>query len=368
MGKDYCSGKHGHFPLQLSPLNYGGLSSDQGLGLADATTFPGGDGGHYCNLSRPPLPINGFAADACQLLNEQFQPWQKYCHNQSLQSPTAFGCQRVQAAAHYDCHLQLKKLDLGAPLLAPATSQKKFVVFDQSGSQRSMFISSINSMSPPLTREHFNQKSCSLPTCPVAKPNVPGYANYTSDDTCWGESKVSAGNEADEMHENTEDLEALLCSEDEDDEVASTGHSPIYVSGHPRKERDEEFTSSTSQLKRRKLDKVEEEGANEEPMMADTASSYKPPKSTDSSCVGDSESCSARPSQHSMPKKNITFATGESFAAKRIRREKIRKTVGILRSILPGGARKDATTVLDETIQYLRSLRLKVRALEGSPW
>ncbi|CAN6465764.1 unnamed protein product [Victoria cruziana] len=363
MGKDYFPGIHGHFPLQLSTLNYVGLSSDQGLGLADATTLPAGDAGHYCSLSRPPVPIHGFVADACQLLNKQFhQPWRNGCQDPSLQSPTPFGCQRVQAAAYYDCHLQLKKLDLGAP-----SPHKKFVVFDQSGSQRSMFISSFNSLSPPLPQEPFNKTSCS-PTCPVAKLNIPGLANYTSEDTFWGESKVSAGDEGEEMHEDTEDLEALLCSEDEDDEVASTGHSPVYVSGHPRKERDEELTSSTAQLKRRKLDKVEKEEAYEEPIMADTASSYKPPKSRDSTCIGDSESCSARPSQQSMPKKNTNLTAGESFATKRMRRERIRKTVGILRSILPGGARKDATTVLDETIQYLRSLRLKVGALEGRPW
>jgi len=48
---------------------------------------------------------------------------------------------------------------------------------------------------------------------------------------------------------------------------------------------------------------------------------------------------------------------------KRMKRERIRETVNILQGIIPGVRGKDAMVVLDETIHYLKSLKLKAMAL-----
>lgn len=118
-----------------------------------------------------------------------------------------------------------------------------------------------------------------------------------------------------EMHEeDSDELDALLYSSDSDsdssdDEVTSTGHSP-EVDGP---------------AKRRKLS----EGRYVATMEDDAESS-----------VGNTDG-----------------------GRKRWRKEKIRETLSVLQKIVPGGKGKCAMGVIDETIRYLKSLKVEAESL-----
>lgn len=139
--------------------------------------------------------------------------------------------------------------------------------------------------------------------------------------------------ESEEMHENTEEIDALLYSEsnesheqhEQDECEASTGHSPLDLDGtHGYK----------FKTKRRRLDTE----------LMDTASSRA--REDESSCIGEEQECN-----------------------KKSKRKRIQDTVEVLRRIIPGltgvnGKAKDAAAVLDEAIRYLNSLKLRMKGLE----
>ncbi|KAJ0961467.1 hypothetical protein J5N97_000085 [Dioscorea zingiberensis] len=138
-----------------------------------------------------------------------------------------------------------------------------------------------------------------------------------------------------EMHEDTEEIDALLYSESneqqDEDEAISTGHSPLDMAGD----------INAPATKRPRIDTE----------LADTASSkgqymcmnYNEDKS---SCVQEIQECN-----------------------KTTKRKRIQETVGVLRRIIPGaagGKAKDAAAVLDEAIRYLRSLKLRMKGFEDT--
>ncbi|KAL5982358.1 hypothetical protein ACLOJK_016429 [Asimina triloba] len=145
-----------------------------------------------------------------------------------------------------------------------------------------------------------------------------------------------------DMHEDTEELDALLCSDDEDDEEMSTGHSPSEVAGCSSEgeyDSKAQAASSTPPTKRKRIDD------EIDPLLMDTATSGK--------TRGRGDGAEFSNVKGSIP----------SSISKRLRAKKIRETVSLLRSIIPGGKGKDAATVLDEAIQYLKSLGLKAKAV-----
>ena len=167
-----------------------------------------------------------------------------------------------------------------------------------------------------------------------------------------------------EMHEDTEELNALLYSEEdgdseysEDDEVTSTGHSPSTMTVHDQKDcflgDTEEVASSAVPSKKRKL--FDDGGCDDVPSLMDTASSMKTKgpfeheEDAESSCAS---------GNNTGPREVDSLSSN-----KRMKRERIRETVNILQGIIPGVRGKDAMVVLDETIHYLKSLKLKAMAL-----
>ncbi|KAL0917483.1 hypothetical protein M5K25_012547 [Dendrobium thyrsiflorum] len=220
---------------------------------------------------------------------------------------------------------------LNTPAINPAinsdepevTNAKKFLVFNHSGDQTSLLFSLVAN---PL--EGFN------PVLPASNAT----RAYASD------SPIS---KEDEMHEDTEEIDALLYSDSEylyDDEESSTGHSPLDME-------EEELASSHLPAKRRRVDSTEMNA-----LLMDTASSaiaplphYMPEDGGDDlsfvGCIGKDE--------------DKTRRGGRSMSNKR---ERIRATVSMLRRIIPGGKGKDTTSLLDEAIQYLKSLKLQANA------
>lgn len=136
-----------------------------------------------------------------------------------------------------------------------------------------------------------------------------------------------------EMHEDTEEIDALLYSESDylfNEEESSTGHSPLDM--------EDEASRSHHPAKRLRLDSAESPD-----LLMDTASSAISPSSL---FVPDDD--------HIDP---------SSISTGRKKREKIQATVSALRRIIPGGKGKDTSSVLDEAIQYLKSLKLRAVAM-----
>ncbi|XP_047150584.1 transcription factor bHLH143-like [Vigna umbellata] len=169
-----------------------------------------------------------------------------------------------------------------------------------------------------------------------------------------------------EMHEDTEEINALLYSDsdgystedddDDNDEVTSTGHSPSTMTTHGNQEEPgrltaEEVASSVGETKKRKL----QEGAYDGDMQfMDTASSLdgKIPFEVED----DAESrCSSVGNNSSRGSGRMGSWSGN----KKMRKEKIQDVLSILQCIVPGGKGKDPVELLDEAIRCLKSLKLK---------
>ncbi|KAE8659253.1 hypothetical protein F3Y22_tig00116964pilonHSYRG00457 [Hibiscus syriacus] len=231
--------------------------------------------------------------------------------------------------------------------------EKRFLVFDQSADQTTLIFSS--AFGTPIkcltswglkspVAGNFNLED------PIAKVNGNIHSGPISTDI-FDENGTELQSE---MHEDTDELNALLYSDDdseytEDDEVTSTGHSPSTMTAQDEQYFEgscEEVASSTRLTKKRKL----LDGSNDySPLLMDTANSWNPNKNlkyeddAESSCAN-----GQNPRSGDMD---------SSPGNKRTRKDKIRETVRVLRSIIPGGEGKDAVVVLDEAIEYLKSLK-----------
>lgn len=238
---------------------------------------------------------------------------------------------------------------------------KQFLVFDRTGNKTTFMLGSMMGTSnQPLNSWiqkpscYFNVNECQLGNGSSGQLHSgPNLTDDLDDDD----------NEINEMREDTEDIDALLSSDDEgcdsdDGEETSTGRSPSTMTAYEKQdwfdenEDMDEVASSSGPSKRQKLSDI----GCEVPSVTYTASSFKPKgrsleyeDDAESSCAG------SEPMGHG----NIYSLSG----SKRERKEKIRETVSILQTILPSGNDKDAVVVLDEAINYLKTLRFKAKSL-----
>ncbi|KAJ6370313.1 hypothetical protein OIU76_028563 [Salix suchowensis] len=271
--------------------------------------------------------------------------------------------------------------------------QRTFLVFDQSGNEQRLIYSSFG---PPVPK----------PVAADAKP-IPGYFDYNKyaakmDQTKLKLPEVSEENhfhsEESEMHEDTDEINALLYSDDDyydengggsdddddydsdDDDIRSTGHSPILIKSHGTQEQAEkiveEVTSSDGPIlikshgTQERAEKIVEEvtssdgpnkrqklidGEYKKSSLVDTASSVKVERFHGHD--DDMESNYAK--RQSQEGEMISILSSMQF-----RKDKIRATLKILESIIPGAKGKEPLLVLDEAIDYLKSLKLKAKTLE----
>ncbi|PSS31597.1 Transcription factor like [Actinidia chinensis var. chinensis] len=248
------------------------------------------------------------------------------------------------------------------PNPAPECAQKRFIVFDQSGDQTTLMFSS-GIATPVQCPTSFGPKfNGAYDLNKIELGNDRGMNHY-GEPVLTDEYNENHGDDVgSDMHEDTEELNALLYSDDdddayddsEDDEVASTGHSPGTMMADEKQELLEEsaeVASFTGPTKRQKLFN----GVYNVPSLMDTASSAKSKRCSD--YEDDAESSCAEGKNQGLGE------FGSLLGNKRTRKDKIRETVGILQSIIPGGKGKDAIVILDEAISYLRSLKHKAKAL-----
>ncbi|KAG5111191.1 hypothetical protein JHK82_040414 [Glycine max] len=168
-----------------------------------------------------------------------------------------------------------------------------------------------------------------------------------------------------EMHEDTEEINALLYSEsdgystedDDDDEVTSTGHSPSTMTTHddnqeePDRGTAKEVASSVGETKKRKLwDGAYDDG---DMQFMDTANSLNGKRLSEVGDDAESKCSSGGNGSRGLGE------MGSLSGNKKMRKEKIQDVLSILQCIVPGGKDKDPIELIDEAIRCLKSLKLK---------
>lgn len=255
--------------------------------------------------------------------------------------------------------------------------QKQFLVIDQTGDQTTLIYSSRFGSTPVECLGSWDSKLHGLNNLngnnePSLRRdvNLNHEVGPTLDDDKVDENQ-GTGIES-EMHEDTEEINALLYSDsddgyssEDDDEVTSTGHSPSTMTTHDNNQEpfgggtaEEEVASSSAgkTKKRKRFDGAYED--DHDVQFMDTASSLNQNRPFD---IGDDDAESRCSSG------NYIQGSGEMGSLtgnKKMRKEKkIQDVLSILQCIVPGGKDKDPIQLLDEAICCLKSLKLKARAL-----
>ncbi|KAL3515498.1 hypothetical protein ACH5RR_022400 [Cinchona calisaya] len=237
------------------------------------------------------------------------------------------------------------------------SARKRFLIFDQSGNQIRLLSSSFHS-------SYENQ--IIMPKTPV------GFLKLQGTKLEAGQSQVMKPTQSNEyytkseggdMREDTEEINALLYSDSfseddddvgEDDELTSTGRSPFAIIGASKAhekvcELAEEAGSTDSSTKRHKL----LDGGYKKSSLVDTADSLKLAKF----CNYDDDD------ETSYAEGRDLYEDMDSTISTRQKQVKIHETLRILGSIVPGMKSKDPISIIDEAINYLKSLREKAEAL-----
>ncbi|KAG6585355.1 Transcription factor basic helix-loop-helix 143, partial [Cucurbita argyrosperma subsp. sororia] len=240
-----------------------------------------------------------------------------------------------------------------APLSGSGTQQKGFLVVDQSADKTTLVLCSGGGGPLQLLTSWSPQPNAA---CQLNGQDIGNKRDFIYDSKQVLSNDFAYDHETfdqSEMQEDTEELNALLysddeCEFDEDDEVTSTGHSPSAVTTkdihYPCEQNNEEVASSAGSTKKRKID-----GCYDITSLTDTASSLMTRRSPE--YENDAESSCGNEGSQDMQD------VDSSQVNKKRKKEKIRETVGILQSLIPGGKGKEAIVVLDEAIQYLTSLK-----------
>lgn len=208
--------------------------------------------------------------------------------------------------------------------------------------------------------------------------------------SCNGSSN---GGYQSQSHEDTRDLEALLGSDEEEDD--STGHTPseaitnYQVSGS----QDDAHISNFIPTKKRRCEYVEfreqevdfiPSAIQEKEVLNGKCNSDGvcfPPVTTQESgiqleccntvkvsdyrdelfCDYSTDNMTGNGSSN-----NSSVNVGQPSSSRKLRKEKMKKAIDLLRSMVPEGHSMDTAVVLDVASQYLKSLQLKVKRLEAN--
>ncbi|CAN4092375.1 unnamed protein product [Withania somnifera] len=352
MEKDFVSSFHHQYPdLQLAHLNF----SYPQLDVGQQNSFP-----TYMTPQSNEVPMNGNSpfftfsrlpefnasrpTEPCDPLYYSPQFYQGF-------NPVSTTLPKEKFAARALENLGGTKHPNGGTMSA----QKRFLVFDQSGDQTTLIYNSVNG-TPVQCPAFLNPKAPALyhlnKEDPEIKRNEASFGHFFGDEY-YGEN--SGDHVESEMHEDTEELNALLYSDDDNDYIEDDEESPSIMTAHYLPEwfgeRGEDVASSAGPTKRHKL----LDGSCNAPELRDTATSAK--AYTCSDLEDDAQSSYANGLEHD------SGAPGSPSGKKRLRKDKIRETVSILQEIIPGVKGKDSMVVIDEAIHYLRSLKEKAKSL-----
>ncbi|CAH2062643.1 unnamed protein product [Thlaspi arvense] len=207
-------------------------------------------------------------------------------------------------------------------------TQKRFAIFDQSGNNTRLFLSPlcypVKNLTPGLSKSlnahGFHDEG------QTAKVELKFQPSQLSKRSLM---RLKNNGEGSEMHENTEEINALLYSDDDDG-----GDDDDDDDGGGGDSEEDEVTSTDGAVKRQRLIDGEHNRSSFTSMVnsgqLDGLCNYD----------GDAQSISAR-----------------------CKKDKIRKTLKVLESLIPGIKSKDPLLVIEEAISYLKYLKLNAKAL-----
>ncbi|CAL9229723.1 unnamed protein product [Arabidopsis halleri] len=231
------------------------------------------------------------------------------------------------------------------------SSWKRFLVFDQSGDQTRLLQCGFPLWFPSsMDGERGNILDSLHPEKGFSKDHA------IQEKILQREDHVN-GDEESDMHEDTEEINVLLYSDDDDnddwesdDEVMSTGHSPFPVEQQACNKTTEELDETESSvdgphLKRQKL----------------LDHSYR---DSSLSLVGTKVKGL---SDENLPESNISSKqeTGSGLSDEQSSKYKIHTALRILESVVPGAKGKEALLLLDEAIDYLQLLKQNLSSSKG---
>ncbi|XP_015956122.1 transcription factor bHLH143 [Arachis duranensis] len=244
----------------------------------------------------------------------------------------------------------------------PESLQRKFLIFDRSGNKTRMFYGpGLPHVQGPIISAREFPLACDI--------NEKGWTssmrqNGLADCSLPKKSDNDhVGHEESEMHEDTEEINALLYSDDDDsdyndcddDEVTSTDHSPLVTKRTYGMQ--EQFQHTTEGVASydwpNKRPKLVDGGCNRSPQPVDSSSSLRPNENHE--CISDAES------QNSFGAEKVGKSMAGDF---QLKKDQIRELLRVLENLIPGAKGKQPLFVIDQTIEYLKSLASKTQHLE----
>ncbi|KAL3635333.1 hypothetical protein CASFOL_019880 [Castilleja foliolosa] len=218
--------------------------------------------------------------------------------------------------------------------------KKKFLIFDHSGNQTRLFLSSSFSPQYPIT----NALPASAANAPfgetAARENPEFLSKPMIVEEKWDENHLTDGDDENEMLEDSDEIDALFYSDSDDDDVDNDD--------------DDEVTSPFTT----------EEGYKEERLLEESTKQL--------ACSDDSlKRRKLLDGNYKNPSRAIISSGAETYSSddddidsdKREKKVKIRQALRMLESIIPGLNKKDPLSVIDNAVNYLKSLRIEAKAL-----
>ncbi|XP_074365488.1 transcription factor bHLH143-like [Apium graveolens] len=246
-----------------------------------------------------------------------------------------------------------------------SSNRRSYVIFDQSDDLVSFFLGSFGPSSGkfvdiPMRPVHVG---CTHDVQQIPINEQTNSTNLKIQRPPDDDDQVAV--EESEFHEDSEEINALLYSDDEydnnygeedcDGEVTSTDRSPSKVEEILSNDEQvgamiEEVATSDGSTKRQRL----LNGDYQKSLVVEHANLGGNDRYC--KCNHDMESSSACSSA-------IGNVISSNLGVKQSRKDKIHETLTIIENIIPGLKSKEPTLIIDEAISYLKSLKLKAKAL-----
>ncbi|RDX67569.1 Transcription factor bHLH143 [Mucuna pruriens] len=259
----------------------------------------------------------------------------------------------------------LKETHVGGALQNANSSslQRKLLIFDRSDNKTRLFYGPVLPLvqSPTVTATKFAQSYDVNGEGQATNVGQKHLANYSILEESIKDHAVI---EESEMHEDTEEINALLYSDDDssedDDDITSTDRSPLatkrtYAIEEQFEDMKEEVASSDWPNKRLKLFDGD---YNRSSPPVDRSSLVRPNETVD--CVSDAESKNSSSLAYSVDKTNEDDSVVCDI---KLKKDKIRESLRALENLIPGAKGKEPLLVIDETIEYLKLLMSQSGAL-----
>ncbi|XP_027345401.1 transcription factor bHLH143-like [Abrus precatorius] len=277
----------------------------------------------------------------------------------------------VQGFLQYpNADTSLKETHVGGSLQnANPSLQKKLLIFDRSGNKTRLFYGPVLPLvqSPTGTATKFAQSYDINGDGQASNIGQKHLANYSLPEESV---KDHIFLEESEKHEDTEEINALLYSDDDSneddddncDEVTSTDRSPlatkrIYSIQEQFEDMKEEVASSEWPSKRLKL--IDGDYNRSSPHV-DNASLVRPNETCD--CVSDAESKNSSGWTYSIDKTKVDNPVACDI---KLTKDKIRESLRVLENLIPGAKGKEPLLVIDGTIKYLKHLMSQTGGARG---